>query len=79
MWYINHVAYKFGEFIVVTNKNNNTLGNQEQITLNEDDDIGESQISVMWQSISITIQLAKQVHLCKMYACLPLLFTSLSC
>ena len=39
-----------------------------------DDDIGASQIPVMWQCISITIQLAKQVHLCKMYAFLPLLF-----
>ena len=42
-------------------------------------DIEGSQIPVMWQCISITIPLAKQVHLCKMYACLPLLFTSLSC
>ena len=28
--------------------------------------------------ISITIPLGKQVHPCKLYACLPLLFTSLS-
>ena len=52
----------------------------EKITLNKADDIhvGGSQIPVMWQCISITIPLAKQVHLCKIYACLPLLFTSLS-
>ena len=37
--YINHVAYKFWEFIVVTNRNNNTLENHEQITLNKDDGI----------------------------------------
>ena len=49
---------------MVTNKNNNTyLETQEKITLNKDDDIGGSQISVMWQCISITIPLAKQVHL----------------
>ena len=59
-------------------RNNNTLENHEQITLNKDDDIGSSQIAVKWQCISITIPLAKQVHLCKMYTCLPLLFTSLS-
>ena len=66
---------------MVTNRNNNTLENHEQITLNKDDDIqvGGSQIPVMWQCISITIPLAKQVHLCKIYACLPVLFTSLSC
>ena len=64
---------------MVANRNNNTLENHEQITLNKDDDIGESQIPVMWQSISIKIPLAIQVHLCKIYACLPLLFTSLSC
>ena len=64
---------------MVTNKNNKTLENHEQITLNKDDDIGASQIPVMWQCISITIPLAKQVHPCKIYACLPLLFTSLSC
>ena len=29
--------------------------------------------------MSITMPLAKQVHLGKIYACLPLLFTSLSC
>ena len=32
----------------------------------------------MWQCISIIIPLGKQVHPCKLYACLPLLFTSLS-
>ena len=32
----------------------------------------------MWQCISITIPLGKQVHPCKLYACLPLLFTSLT-
>ena len=65
---------------MVTNRNNNTLENHEQITLNkDDDDIGGSQIPAMWQCISITIPLAKQVHLCKIYACLPLLFASLSC
>ena len=46
----------------------------KKITLNKDDDIGGSQIPVMWQCISFTIPLAKQVHLCKIYACLPLLF-----
>ena len=76
---MNHIAYKFEEFFVVTNRNNNTLETHEKITLNKDDDIGGSQISVMWQCIYITIPLAKQVHLCKMYACLPLLFPSLSC
>ena len=45
------------------NLNNNTLKTHEKITLNKDDAIGESQISVMWQCISITIPLAKQVHL----------------
>ena len=51
---------------MVTNRNNNTLGNHDKITLNKDDDIGGSQIPVtcMWQCISITILLAKQVHLC---------------
>ena len=44
---INHVAYKFGEFIVVTNRNNNTLENHDKITLNKDDDIGGSQIPVI--------------------------------
>ena len=43
--------------------------------LNKNYDIVEnSQIPVMWQCISIP--LAKQVHLCKMNACLPLLFAS---
>ena len=55
---------------MVIKRNNNTLENYEQIILNKDDDIGGSQISGMWQCISITIPLAKQVHLCKMYACL---------
>ena len=50
---------------MVTNRNNNTLENHEKITLNKDDDIEGSQIPVMWQCISITIPLAKQVHLCK--------------
>ena len=72
-----HVAYKFGEFIVVTNSNNNTLNNHEKITLNKDDDIGGSQIPVMWQCISITIPLAKRVHRVKfMHA---FLFCSLLC
>ena len=64
---------------MVMNMNNNTMETHEKITVNKDDDIGASQISVMWQCISITIPLAKQVHLCKIYACLPLLFPSLSC
>ena len=70
----------FGEFVVVMNmiSNTSTLETHEKITLNKDDGIGESQISVIWQCISITIPLAK-VHLCKIYACLPLLFPSLSC
>ena len=44
----------------------------KKITLNKDDDIG-SQISVMWQCISIAIPLAKQVkkNRCKIYACMP--------
>ena len=64
---------------MVTNRNNNTLETHEKLTLNKDNDIGGSQISVMWECISITIiPLAKQVHLCKLYACLPLLFPSLS-
>ena len=63
---------------MVKDRNNKTLENHEKLTLNKDDDIGGSQIPVMWQCISITIPLAKQVHLCKIYACLPLLFTSLS-
>ena len=50
----------------------------KKITLNKNDDIGGSQISVMWQCVFITIPLAKQVHLYKIYACLPLVFTSLS-
>ena len=56
---------------MVMNMNNNTLETHEKITLNKDNDIhvGESQILVMWQCISITMPLAKQVHLCKMYAC----------
>ena len=41
----SHVTYKFGVFIVVTNRNN-TLENHEEITLNKDDDIGGSQIPV---------------------------------
>ena len=49
---------------MVTNRNNNTLENYEKITLNKDDDIGGSQIPAMWPCISITIPLAKQVHLC---------------
>ena len=60
---------------MVMKRNNNTMGNHEQIILNKDDDIRGSQISVMWHCISITIPLAKKVHLCKMYACL--LFCSL--
>ena len=50
---------------MVTNRNNNILENHEKITLNKDDDIGGSHIPVtcMWQCISITIPLAKQVHL----------------
>ena len=64
---------------MVTNRNNNTFENHDKITLNKDDDIGGSQIPVMWQCISIIIPLAKQVQLCEIYACLPLLFTSLSC
>ena len=63
---------------MVKDRNNNTLENHEKITLNKDDDIGGSQIPVMWQCIAITVPHAKQVHLCKIYACLPLLFTSLS-
>ena len=47
----------------------------KKITLNKDD-IGGSQISVMWQCISITIPLARQVYLCKSYARLLLLFPS---
>ena len=49
---------------MVINKNNNTLESHEKIALNKDDDMGGSQIPVMWQRISITIRLAKQVHLC---------------
>ena len=64
---------------MVKDRNNNTLENREEITLNKDDDMGGSQIPVMWQCISSTIPLDKQVHLCKMYACLSLLFTSLRC
>ena len=64
---------------MVTNRNNNSLENNEKITLNKDDDIGGSQIPVMWRCISITISLAKHVHLCKIYVCIPLLFTSVSC
>ena len=66
----SHVAYKFSEFVVVTNRNNNTLENHENITLNKDDDLGGSQIPVMWQCISITIPLVKLVHLCK-NLCMP--------
>ena len=47
--------------------------------VNKDDDIGKSQSPVMWQGISIIIPLAKEAHLCKIHACLPLLFASLSC
>ena len=49
---------------MVTKRNNITFENHDKITLNNDDDIGGSQIPVMWQCISITIPLAKQVHLC---------------
>ena len=52
----------------------NTLTIPKNNTLNKDDDIGGSQIPVMWQCNSITIPLAKQVHLFRIYACLPLLF-----
>ena len=55
---------------MVKDRNNNTLENHEKNTLNKDDDIGGSQIPVMWQCISITIPLAKQVHLCKKL-CMP--------
>ena len=51
---INHIAYKFDEFIVVMNRNKIT----QKITLNKDDDVGGSQIQVMWQCISIIIPLA---------------------
>ena len=57
---------------MVTNRNNGTLENHEQITLNKDDDIGGSQIPVMWQMYF------KQVHLCKIDACIAFLFCSLS-
>ena len=57
---------------MVMNMNNNTLETRGKITLSKDGDIGAPQISVMWQCISITIPLAKQVDLCKIYACLPL-------
>ena len=66
---------------MVRNRGNNTLKIHKNIALNKVNDIhvGGSQIPVMWQCISMTIPLAKQVHLCKFYACLPLVFTSLSC
>ena len=60
------------EFILVTNTNNNTLENHEQITLNNKMAASASQIPVLWQCISITIPLGKQVHPCTLYACLPL-------
>ena len=46
----------------------NTFENHEKITLNKGNDIRGSQIPVLWQCISMTIPLAKQVHLCRMYA-----------
>ena len=63
---------------MVRNRNNNTFENHDKITLNKDDDIGGSQIPVMWQCISITIPLAKQVQLGEIYACLPLCFHLIS-
>ena len=48
---------------MVTNRNNNSLRSLGK--MNKDDDIGGSQIPVMWQCISITIPLAKQVNLVK--------------
>ena len=80
MWYINQSrCIQIWGIYCGTNMNNNTLENHEQITLNTDDDIG-SQIPVIWQCLSITIPLAIiQVHLCKMYACFRLLFTSFRC
>ena len=55
---------------MVMKRNNNTLETHEKIKLNKDDDIEGSLISIMWQCISITIPLAKQVHLCK-NLCMP--------
>ena len=45
--------------------------NYKRIPRKRDDDIRASHIPVMWQCtcISIAIPLAKQVHLCKIYAC----------
>ena len=73
--YINRALYKYGEFIVVRSRYSNTLKSYLKILLNKDDVIGESQIPVtLWQCVSSTIPLAKHVHLCKIYSCLPLLF-----
>ena len=61
---------------MVTNRNNNdTLEIMKTYTLNKDDDIRGSQIPVMWQCISITIPLAKQVHLCE-NVCMPSSFVN---
>ena len=39
--HFNHVVYKFGVFIVVRNRNNNTLKIHKSIVLNRNDDIQE--------------------------------------
>ena len=49
---------------MVRNKHNNTLKNHNNVVLNMKDDIGDSQIPVMWQCIFITIPLAV-FHVCK--------------
>ena len=56
---------------MVMRRNNNTLENHEQIILNKDDDIGGSQISVMWQCISITIY-----HLLNKFICVKCMHAS---
>ena len=74
----------FGDFVVVRKSDNNTLKIHFfflNTALNKDGDIRMFTIPVMWQRISVTIPLAKQVHMCKIYACharLPLLFASLN-
>ena len=47
---------------MVTNRNNNTLETHEKITLNKDDDIGGSQISVIIIIIMSHIYIAQNAN-----------------
>ena len=53
---------------MVTNRNNNTLETREKLIMSKDDDKGDYKFQLCGNVFSITISLAKQVHLCTIYA-----------